>query len=131
MLAPQWQTNTPTLASSCGDVPLLRVDPLPRQLAAAGLQQLAASALAPLAGHHRLRDVHRPLEGAADEDARAGGLDRVGIGLVLQNPCAFEFDAEQSSPGVRASAGGRQTDAEHHQVELLLLDALGRWRSGW
>ena len=76
-----------------GDIPFLGVDPLLVQLASPGLQQRPRHGVGSAGAHHRLGNVHRPLEGSADEHSRASGLD--GIDRVgLAEAVLVELDAE-------------------------------------
>ena len=103
-----------------GDVLLRRVYAFLGQPSAPRLQQLAGQGAGRARGHHRLGNVHRPLEGAADENARAAGLDRVDrVGLA--EALLVELDAELLRKLLRI-LGRVQPDRQHHQFEFLFLD---------
>ena len=130
MLAPQWQTKTPTSAP-------LRRRPAPADTrapwpacpadspAARRIWELGAAR-----GHDRLGDVDGPLEGAADEDSRrvvSHRVDRVG----LAEPVGVEFDAEVVGevPDILGRVQGRPRAPP---CRTLLLSRRRRsWSTGW
>ena len=124
MLAPQRQTNTPTLGSSCVVSRSSGIDALLGQQAAARLQQPRHLRAGAAGGIDRFRYIHRTLERAADEYARPAGLDRI-VGIGLAEPVCTQFDAEDPGEFLRV-LGRIDAHRQHHQFEFLFLDALRR-----
>ena len=105
-----------------GGIALLGVDPLAAQLTASGVEQLTDQSIGAAGGNHRLGDIHRPLEGAADKHAFAAGQDRVVRGRFAE-AVLVEFDIE----GLRESLDifrWVETNREHNQIEFLFLNSV-------
>ena len=104
------------------NIPFLRIDALPAQLAALGGEHLAAQGGGPARGHDRFGDVGGSLEGSACIDSRARGLDRIErIGLA--EPVRIELDAELLRQ-VGRILGRAHSHRQNDQVEFLFLHAV-------
>ena len=76
-----------------GDVPFRWIDSLPGQLPSPVVQELTALGAGPAGAEDRLRDIYRPLEGAADKDPWPVGhhrIDRIELAKIV----VIEFNTE-------------------------------------
>ena len=100
------------------DILFHRIDPVRRELAAPRLEQVGDLGASTAGPHHRLGNVHRPLEGAARENARSAGLQRV-EGLNLAKAVVVEFNAKDFGKTL-GILGRCQADREHDQFKKFL-----------